>query len=218
MTAGLLHWGGTAERWIAVDINTDDDEPALVFFRLGERACPPWRTVQSMIGRKDGRSMMTERRAEPQRAMPAILSDIVFPEDTNPYGTMFGGHAYAMMDKAAFLAANRFAHTLAVTASSESIDFNVPIRVGMILEAVAQVVFTGRTSMVVRVTLTCRAPLSTEEQQATVGYFTMVAVDETGAPIAVPPLLVEDQAEWDHAERIRAAAVARRRRHNGGAG
>jgi acyl-CoA hydrolase len=158
---------------------------------------------------------MINTRGEPQRAVPAIISDIVFPEDTNPYGTMFGGHAFAMMDKAAFLAANRFAHTLAVTASSESIDFNVPIRVGMILEAVAKVIYTGRTSMIVRVVLTCRAPLSTEEQQATVGYFTMVAVDAEGTPIEVPPLLVEDQAEWDHAERIRAASAARRRRHNG---
>jgi acyl-CoA hydrolase len=156
---------------------------------------------------------MTTTQREPQRATPAILSDIVFPEDTNPYGTMFGGRAFAMMDKAAFLAANRFAHTLAVTASSESIDFNVPIHVGMILEAVARVIHTGRTSMVVRVVLTCREPLSTEEHQATVGYFTMVAVDAEGKPIGVPPLLVENQAEWEHAEQIRAASAARRQRH-----
>jgi len=152
---------------------------------------------------------------ELRRSEPAILSDVVFPEDTNPYGTMFGGHAFAMMDKAAFLAANKFAHTLAVTASSESVDFTVPIRVGMILEAVAQVIHAGRTSMVVRVILNCREPLSTEERQATVGYFTMVAVDAEGTPVAVPKLLVEDQAEWEHAEQIRAAATARRRKRAG---
>jgi uncharacterized protein (TIGR00369 family) len=153
---------------------------------------------------------------ELRRSEPAILSDVVFPEDTNPYGTMFGGHAFAMMDKAAFLAANRFAHTLAVTASSESIDFTVPIRVGMILEAVARVIHAGRTSMVVRVALTCREPLSTEERQATVGYFTMVAVDAAGKPVPIPKLLIEDQAEWEHAERIRLAAAARRKRRSDG--
>ena len=153
---------------------------------------------------------------ELRRSEPAILSDIVFPEDTNPYGTMFGGHAFAMMDKAAFLAANRFAHTLAVTASSESVDFTVPIHTGMILEATAQVIHAGRTSMVVRVVLTCREPLSTEERQATVGYFTMVAVDAAGSPVAVPTLLVEDRAEWEHAEQIRAAAAARRSRRGKG--
>lgn len=152
---------------------------------------------------------------EPRRSEAAILTDIVFPEDTNPYGTMFGGRAYAMMDKAAFLAANRFAHTLAVTASSESVDFTVPIHTGMILEAVAQVIHAGRTSMTVRVVLTARDPLSTEERQATVGYFTMVAVDAAGTPVEVPALLVEDEAEWRHAEQIRAAAAARRQRQNG---
>jgi uncharacterized protein (TIGR00369 family) len=141
-----------------------------------------------------------------------IVSDVVFPEHTNFYGTMFGGSAFAMMDKAAFLAANRFPNTLAVTASSESVDFTVPIRSGMILEAVAQVIHAGRTSMTVRVALNCRDPLSTIEQQATVGYFTMVAVDASGKPVPVPQLLVEDQAEWDHAEQIRAAAAARRNR------
>ena len=154
-------------------------------------------------------------KEEFRRSEPAILSDVVFPEDTNPYGTMFGGHAFAMMDKAAFLAANRFAHTLAVTASSESVDFTVPVRVGMILEAVAQVIHAGRTSMVVRVILNCREPLSIEERQATVGYFTMVAVDASGTPVHVPKLLIEDQAEWEHAEQIRAAAAARRRRRSG---
>lgn len=149
---------------------------------------------------------------EPRRSEPVIVSDVVFPEDTNFYGTMFGGSAFAMMDKAAFLAANRFAHTLAVTASSESVDFTVPVRSGMVLEAIAQVIHAGRTSMIVRVVLNCRDPLSTVEQQATVGYFTMVAVDASGKPVEIPKLLVEDQAEWEHAERIRAAAAARRKR------
>lgn len=148
----------------------------------------------------------------PRRSEPVIVSNVVFPEDTNFYGTMFGGAAFSVMDKAAFLAANRFAHTLAVTASCDSVDFNVPLRVGMILEAVAQVVHSGRTSMIVRVILNGRDPLSTEVQQATVGYFTMVAVDAAGNPIEIPQLLVEDQEEWEHAERIRQAARARRER------
>jgi acyl-CoA hydrolase len=139
---------------------------------------------------------------------------MVFPEHTNPYGTMLGGHAFAMMDKAAFLAANRFAHTLIVTASSENVDFTVPIRAGMILEAIATVIHADRTSMVVRVMLNCRDPLSTDEQQATFGYFTMVAVDARGRPIKIPTLLIEDQTEWDHAEQIRVMATERRRRRS----
>src|SRR4051812_11078116 len=39
---------------------------------------------------------MTERA---KRAEPVIMTEIVFPQDTNPMGTMFGGAAYALMDK-----------------------------------------------------------------------------------------------------------------------
>lgn len=155
-------------------------------------------------------------RETSRRSEPVVLSELVFPEHTNPYGTMFGGHAFAVMDKAAFLAANQFAPSLFVTASSESVDFNVPVRSGMILEAIARVIHSGRTSVVVRVILNAREPLSTEKHQATVGYFTMVAVDADGKPVQVPALEVEDQAEWEHAEQIRAVAAARRKRHAGG--
>jgi uncharacterized protein (TIGR00369 family) len=155
-------------------------------------------------------------RQTPRRSEPVMMSELVFPEHTNPYGTMFGGHAFAVMDKAAFLAANSFAPSLFVTASSESVDFNVPVRSGMILETVAQVIHSGRTSVVVRVILNAREPLSTEKHQATVGYFTMVAIDADGKPVEVPELIVEDRAEWEHAEQIRAVAAARRKRRSGG--
>lgn len=151
----------------------------------------------------------------PRRAEPVILSEMVFPEHTNPYGSMFGGHAFAVMDKAAFLAANRFAQTLFVTASSESVDFTEPVRSGDILEAIATVIYAGRTSVVVRVDLNARNPLSTEKRPATVGYFTMVAIDAEGRPVEVPTLEVEDVAEWQHAEQIRSQAAARRKRRAG---
>lgn len=157
--------------------------------------------------------MINSNGQEPRRAEPAIVTEIVFPQDTNPHGVMFGGTAYAMMDKAAFLAASRFAHTGAVTASSESVDFTVPIRQGMIVEAVARVIHTGRTSMIVRVELYCQDPRETEMQLATVGYFTIVAVDDAGKPTPIPPLLVEGdvaEAEWRLGEAIRATAQARR--------
>lgn len=143
----------------------------------------------------------------------ARLVEIVFPNDTNPYGTMFGGVAYAMMDRAAFLAANQYARCNAVTAASERIDFSVPIHQGEIVEAQARVVNTGRSSMIVRVTLLARSPLEQEWRPCTSGYFTMVAVDDAGAPVGVPPLTprtTDERAEWEVGERIREAARARR--------
>jgi acyl-CoA hydrolase len=138
--------------------------------------------------------------------------EIVFPNDTNPYGTMFGGEAYAMMDRAAFLAANQFSRCNAVTAASERVDFTTPIRQGEIVEAVARVVFTGRTSMIVRVDLFARGPLESAARHCTSGYFTMVAIDAHGAPHPVPtfePRTADERAEWQTANQIRDAGRVR---------
>ena len=143
----------------------------------------------------------------------ARLAEIVFPNDTNPYGTMFGGAAYAMMDRAAFLAANGYARCNTVTASSEHVDFTVPIRQGEIVEAVARVIYTGRSSMVVRVDLNARAPLDRDWRRCTSGLFTMVAVDGDGTPIEVPtfePRTEAERADWEQAKAVREAARARR--------
>jgi acyl-CoA hydrolase len=146
----------------------------------------------------------------------ARLIEIVFPNDTNPYGTMFGGEAYAMMDRAAYLAANQYSHCNAVTAASERVDFTTPIRQGEIVEAVARVVYTGRTSMIVRVDLFARSPLEQDARRCTTGYFTMVAVDESGSPHPVPPFEPRtdaERAEWQVAEHIKELARARRARN-----
>ncbi len=151
-----------------------------------------------------------------KRAEPVIMTEIVFPQDTNPMGTMFGGAAYALMDKAAFVAASRFSGSIVVTASSESVDFRTPIRHGMIIEVIATVIHAGSTSMVVRTELFCQDPVETARIRATVGYFTMVAVDGEGTPKRIPALLIEDdvaRAEWVLGEEIRRAARIRRERN-----
>ena len=42
--------------------------------------------------------------------------------------------------------------------------------------------------------------------------FLRKTLSESLCPIEIPKLIVEDQAEWEHAEHIRAAAAARRKR------
>ena len=44
------------------------------------------------------------------------LTEIVFPEHANHYGTLFGGNALMLMSKAAFLAARSFAQADVVMA------------------------------------------------------------------------------------------------------
>lgn len=114
--------------------------------------------------------------------------EIVFPGQTNHYGTLFGGQALALMDKAAFLVASRYARRMVVTASSERIDFHVPVRQGQMVELLARVVATGRTSMTVEVELHAEDLLTGDRQLATRGRLVMVALDAHGKPTAVAPL------------------------------
>src|SRR6478752_4467610 len=122
------------------------------------------------------------------RLLEARLVEIVFPEQTNHYGTLFGGQALALMDKAAFVAASRYSRRTVVTASSEKIDFHVPVRQGQLVELVARVVATGRTSMTVEVEMFSEDLLSSARQLGTRGRFILVALDANGKPTPITQL------------------------------
>jgi uncharacterized protein (TIGR00369 family) len=155
---------------------------------------------------------MNEQEA---RTAPEIhVTDIVLPHQTNNFNTMFGGEVMALMDKAAAIAGLRFCRQPLVTASSERIDFRTPIHAGEIIEAIARVIYVGRTSMIVRVHIYAEHPLKGDKRVCTTGYFSMVSVDKQGQPMPVPRLLLDDdaaRAEWALGEEIRRAIDARRR-------
>ena len=118
----------------------------------------------------------------------ARLLEIVFPDHTNHLGTLFGGTALAWMDKAAFIAASRYARRTVVTARSEQVDFKLPIRQGQLVETIARVVEVGRTSMQVEVELVAEDLLNGDRELCTRGRFVMIALDSRGRPAAVAPL------------------------------
>lgn len=152
----------------------------------------------------------------PARSAPEVrIADIILPNQTNNFGTMFGGEVLAQMDKAAAIAALQFCRQPVVTASTERIDFRTPIHTGEIIEAIAKVIYVGRTSLIVRIHIYAEHPLVGERRVCTTGYFSMVAVDPNGHSVPVPSLLLEDEesrAEWYVGEEIRRMIDARRNR------
>jgi len=60
----------------------------------------------------------------------ARFLELVFPDQANHYGTLFGGHALSLMGKAAFVAATRRARRPVVMAVSEKVKFHMSVRVG----------------------------------------------------------------------------------------
>jgi acyl-CoA hydrolase len=144
-----------------------------------------------------------------------IMADLVLPNQTNYYRTLFGGVAMAMMDKAAAIAALRFCRLPIVTASTEHIDFREPIHESEIIEAMARVIYTGNSSLVARVHVYGEEPLKAHRRLCTTGYFNMVAVGPDGTKLRMPRLVIGDEEaeeEWIIGERIHKAIVNRRRR------
>lgn len=116
------------------------------------------------------------------------LCDLVFPQQTNHQGSLFGGTAMAHMDKVAFLVAARHARRPFVTASSDKIEFRAPARLGHLLELTGQVRMVGHHSLSVRVQLDAEDMLTGERHRCTQGEFVMVAADRKENPAALPPV------------------------------
>lgn len=108
------------------------------------------------------------------------LADMVFPGQTNHYGTLYGGDGLKMMGKAAFIAATRHARAVMVMAASDRIDFTSPIREGDMVELVAAVRMTGRRSVRVEVALWAEDLLTGDRRHGATALFTMVSIDAPG--------------------------------------
>jgi len=128
---------------------------------------------------------MTE--ASDRRGDEVRLAELIMPNQTNHYGTLFGGHALGLMDHAGWIAATRCAHRTMVTVASDRVEFKVPVRAGQLVELVARVTRIGRTSVTVAVDMFAEEVATGERRLATSGSFVFVAVDEDGNPTPVAP-------------------------------
>lgn len=132
--------------------------------------------------------------AEPVRLLlsdddPRVVRvvEIVFPGQTDHRGILHGGFALDWLGKAALVAASRRARQSVVMASSKTLDFVAPARVGDIVETTARVTAIGQTSMTVSTAMTAECPQAGEQRLCTRTDFVFVAVDDYGHPIPVPP-------------------------------
>lgn len=114
-----------------------------------------------------------------------VVVDMVFPTQTNHYGTLFGGEALKLMDKAAFIMASRDARQFFVTASIDRTDFKHPVRLGELAEVQARVISRGRSSITVETQLFSETLLTGERILCATAQFVMVAVTAEGRPQAL---------------------------------
>jgi acyl-CoA hydrolase len=143
----------------------------------------------------------------PVRESQHETSELMMPQDASLLGNVFGGVMLSMMDKAAAISAFRHARLVCVTASIDRVDFREPIHVGDLVIMKASVNFAGHTSMEVGVRVEAEDLIAGVRRHTNSCYLTFVAVDRSGRPVAVPPLLPETPDEI----RRHAAAIERRR-------
>ncbi|MDP1626667.1 acyl-CoA thioesterase [Parvibaculum sp.] len=103
------------------------------------------------------------------------LAELVFPEQTNHHGTLFGGASLALMDRAAYIAATRLTRRKMVTAGFDGVEFGRPVLPGELAEVTATVRKTGRSSVVFDVELLAENLLTGEQERAVAGTIAMVA-------------------------------------------
>ncbi|MBH5317745.1 acyl-CoA thioesterase [Paenibacillus sp. GSMTC-2017] len=124
-----------------------------------------------------------------------LMTQLIFPLDTNHHDTMFGGKLMEYMDKVAAIAAMRHSRTRVVTASTDSLDFLAPIQVGEVIEVEAFVSWTSRSSMETYVTVTSENLYSGVRKVMVTAFFTFVALDENGKSCRVPSVVPESELE-----------------------
>ena len=126
----------------------------------------------------------------------STLTEIMLPCQANPSGKVHGGEIMKLMETCAGVAAMRHAKKNAVTVRVDEMVFYEPILVGELVICEAQLVFVGKTSMEIEVTVKVENLMSESPPRlALKAYFTFVALDKDGKPCEVPRLLLETEAE-----------------------
>ena len=117
------------------------------------------------------------------------------PVDANSAGFVHGGTIMRYCDEAAGLAAVRHGGVRCVTAGMDRMTFNEPVNVGEVVSFKATVNAAWRTSLEVGVRVEAENPRTGAVRHTTTAYLTMVAVDDEGRPVGVPPLRCETDDE-----------------------
>lgn len=137
-------------------------------------------------------------------------TSIVFPQDLNPVGTLFGGRVMELGDRLAGVVAKRHAGHFCVTLGIDSVRFLAPARHGDILVFKSACNRVWRTSMEIGLKVFADDCKTMDRRHIVSAYFTFVGVDDDLNPIALPPLIAESYEEkrrYEDAETRRSARM-----------
>ena len=135
---------------------------------------------------------MKSKKVSESRTVKAMM---VLPPDSNALGTMFGGKVMNYIDDIASISAFRHARMQVVTASTDSVDFLYPIKVGEMICMESFVTWTHHTSMEIYVSIISENLKSGGRRACASSFLTFVAIDENGKTLEVPTVVPETEFE-----------------------
>lgn len=148
---------------------------------------PPWCLVLPSLF-----APIAEKALEPSlpHRIPTamVVVDMVWPDQSNHHGTLFGGAALAMLDRMAFIVGSKALRGSVVTASVGQLNFAAPAPAGHLVECSAAALQRGRRSVTVGTRLIAEDLLSSPRTDCLSGEFVMVRqADEGDGAAASPP-------------------------------
>jgi acyl-CoA hydrolase len=132
---------------------------------------------------------------EPFSDKQLSMTVLMTPDMVNFSGKVHGGAVLKLLDQVAYACASRYCGHYVVTLSVDQVFFRQPIYLGELVNFLAAVNSTGKSSMEIGIKVIAEDPRKKVVRHVMSSFFTMVAVDEQGKPIPVLPLVPETPIE-----------------------
>lgn len=123
------------------------------------------------------------------------ITELMIPSFANFSGKVHGGTLLSLMDKVAYVCAAKHSGAYCVTVSVDGVDFREPVEVGELVSLYASVNYVGNSSMIIGIRVESLKPKTGEVKHTNSCYFTMVAKNEDGSLMTVPPLILESNLD-----------------------
>lgn len=136
---------------------------------------------------------------------------IVFPNDLNANGTLFGGRVLELGDWICAVVAKRHTQRVCVTLGLDSVRFLASATSGDILVLKASINRAWNTSMEIGLKVLAEDFRTQEQKHIFSAFFTFVALDDSGKPAKIPSVIPEtedqkrryEEAEMRRAKRLK---------------
>ncbi len=123
------------------------------------------------------------------------MTVLMTPDMANFSGKVHGGALLKLLDQVAYACAARYSKGYVITASLDLVQFKAPLEVGELVTFMANVNYTGNSSMEVGIKVVAENLRTQTKRHTCSCYFTMVAMDDAGRPRRVTPLEITTDIE-----------------------